>query len=52
MRVDRESGPVVQFLLDELARGSWHQAERIAREVNERLFVLPERQMELLAEMF
>ncbi len=42
--------PIVQLLLDDLARGLRHQAERIAGEINQRLPIFPERMMELLAE--
>src|SRR4029453_975548 len=49
VRVYAELRPIFEFLIDKLARELRHESERIAREINQRLSVFAERQMEFLA---
>ena len=50
MRVNAKLCPVVQFFLDDLPRAFRHQTERVAREINHRLAVIPERQRKFFTE--
>ena len=51
MRIDRQLRPIVQLLFDNLSRRFRHQAERIAREINQRLAIFAERQVKFVAEL-
>ena len=43
MRIDAESCPIVEFLLDDLPRGFRHRTKRIPGEIDQRLAVFAER---------
>jgi hypothetical protein len=49
MSIDSELCPVIEFLFDDCARTFRHQAERIAREINDRFAVFSEREMKSIA---
>ncbi len=51
MRVHAKRCPVVQFLIDDLPRRFRHQTERIARKIDYRFAVFPEREMKFFSEM-
>src|SRR5882724_10092349 len=51
MRVDPKRCPVAQFLFNDLPRRFRHQAQRIAREIDDRLAVFAERQIKFVAEI-